>query len=707
MNLFQIGESIQKSVLEMADDAPTELVKEKMEESYLRNPKFQALVDRKYKTALDVYTNNINKTCLPAGLLKKFPDNNLQLMVQSGAKGSTVNTMQISCLLGQIELEGKRPPLMISGKSLPSFAAYDPTPRAGGFIDGRFMTGIQPQEFFFHCMAGREGLIDTAVKTSRSGYLQRCLIKHLEGLTVNYDSTVRDSDGSLIQLNYGEDGLDVPSSQFLRKEQMEFLVANKNAIVERELLDAVKRDLSTEKILKTGRKIQKWIKKNGDPLQKRRNSEFSKFSEENSQNDIPKYRKINEQCGRSRGALSLMKKWVKSDDETKLKYKAKCMRNPDPLFSKYKQDSNFGVLTERIENLINDYFSNKTEGKNLLITKDELRDLLSFKVMKTLCQPGEPVGLLAAQSIGEPSTQMTLNTFHFAGRGEMNVTLGIPRLREILMMASKNIKTPSMEIPFRPDLPNLQKQSDKLKLKLTRCTLSNILSTIDVNGCLELWPHRRMTYKITLNFLRHKSYKREYCVKPKYVVDRTENSFFKEMFREIKKAAKVSGALLHVEEERDSRNDDQLDADDPESVTENVRKNKTRLDLGEMHESSDEDEVAEDADATAARSISRHQENQEYDDPDESNDDESSDEDDNDGSVLPDDEQSEALEKNVIDDVNVEKKRKRVVSMYPNAIEYDFDTKKYSSCTLKFWVCKYFNQNVFINCTLSIWSNIN
>ena len=62
---------------------------------------------------------------------------------------------------------GKRPPLMISGRSLPSFRPYETHPRAGGFIDGRFMTGIRPQEFFFHCMAGREGLIDTAVKTSR------------------------------------------------------------------------------------------------------------------------------------------------------------------------------------------------------------------------------------------------------------------------------------------------------------------------------------------------------------------------------------------------------------------------------------------------------------------------------------------------------------------------------------------------------------
>ena len=61
---------------------------------------------------------------------------------------------------------------MISGKTLPSFRAYDGSARAGGFVADRFLTGVKPQEYYFHCMAGREGLVDTAVKTSRSGYLQ-------------------------------------------------------------------------------------------------------------------------------------------------------------------------------------------------------------------------------------------------------------------------------------------------------------------------------------------------------------------------------------------------------------------------------------------------------------------------------------------------------------------------------------------------------
>lgn len=71
---------------------------------------------------------------------------------------------------------------MISGKSLPSFESFSHDPRTGGFISDRFLSGLKPQEFYFHCMAGREGLVDTAVKTSRSGYLQRILVKNLESL---------------------------------------------------------------------------------------------------------------------------------------------------------------------------------------------------------------------------------------------------------------------------------------------------------------------------------------------------------------------------------------------------------------------------------------------------------------------------------------------------------------------------------------------
>nr|XP_034196000.1 DNA-directed RNA polymerase I subunit RPA1 [Osmia lignaria] len=693
-----IGEETQKSLLELPDDTPMDVVTAKMEESLWSNPKFRAQVDRKYKIALDVYTNDINKTCLPAGLLKKFPDNNLQLMVQSGAKGSTVNTMQISCLLGQIELEGKRPPLMISGKSLPSFPAYDPSPRAGGFIDGRFMTGIKPQEFFFHCMAGREGLIDTAVKTSRSGYLQRCLIKHLEGLIINYDSTVRDSDGSLIQIYYGEDGLDVPGSRFLRKEQIDFLMDNKDAIIDEKLMKYLKEVSNTDRILKLVKKIKKWKSKNGSALEKRRVSPFARFCVENANIIKPsKFKRINKSSGRSKGALSLMRKWIRTTEEEKQTINSRCIKCPDPVMSEYRQDIDFGVISERLEELIDDYMTSKS--KNAVVRKKDLRDLLSMKVMKIVCPPGEPVGLLAAQSIGEPSTQMTLNTFHFAGRGEMNVTLGIPRLREILMMASKSIKTPSMEIPFKNDLKNLTKSSNRLKLKLTKCILSDVLDNISITRRMEQFPNRRLVCTMTINYLPHKSYKGEFSVQPQDILKKTEEIFFeemfKEMFKEIKKVVKVTG-LLHVEEEKKSTYDDDalLDQAEPDQGTESTF--KSRANLGEMHESSDEEEAAEDADATLARTISRHKENQEYEDPEEEEEMEDVNERDDDDDVENENEKikrTEQLEDYDDDDVDGRtevqystQRRNDITTMYTQALEYDYDEDKCTWCKLTFWL---------------------
>lgn len=104
---------------------------------------------------------------------------------------------------------------MVSGKTLPCFKPFETSVRAGGYVVNRFLTGIRPQEYYFHTMAGREGLIDTAVKTSRSGYLQRCIIKGMEGLKVEYDTSVRDSDGSMVQFLYGEDGLDTTKQKYL------------------------------------------------------------------------------------------------------------------------------------------------------------------------------------------------------------------------------------------------------------------------------------------------------------------------------------------------------------------------------------------------------------------------------------------------------------------------------------------------------------
>ncbi|CAD7700265.1 unnamed protein product [Ostreobium quekettii] len=345
------------------------------------------------------------KQCLPHGIVKPFLHNSLTTMTIAGAKGSFVNFSQIACLLGQQELEGRRVPRMTSGKTLPCFAAFDPGARSGGFVGDRFLTGLRPQEYYFHCMAGREGLVDTSVKTANSGYLQRCMIKSMESLRVQYEYSVRDdSDGSIVQFQYGEDALDVTSIPYLKN--FAFMANNCERIKQQLRVDEAKAAGQAFGLSDVEREIRRTAK-----------------------NRRQRLRGAGCRDGAAAGAEQL------------------------PLMSIHPP-SIMGVTSEAFDKGVSDFLEDdpcgawKEDGK-CAVTKKEFEQLMQLKYMQSLIPPGEAIGVIAAQSIGEPSTQMTLNTFHMAGRGEANVTLGIPRLREVLMTASKAVKTPVMTMPLK------------------------------------------------------------------------------------------------------------------------------------------------------------------------------------------------------------------------------------------------------------------
>ena len=359
-------------------------------------------------------------------------------------------------MLGQQELEGRRVPLSPSGCTAPCFAPYELSARAGGYITDRFLTGVRPPEFYFHCMAGREGLVDTAVKTSRSGYLQRCLIKHLEPLTVAYDYTVRSSaDGSVIQFVAGEDGLDPTRVKFLQKPSFyemnaEVLAAkwrpppnapsaftDAGALATRAKLDAAEK--------KAVKRAAKAAKASGVPtppdidgayaptpsrLSSRLPSSGLGIVSEAYDKDIIEKHLVQLSTGHSAGAAGA--KWT-------------------------------------------------TDGGARQLSADEWRLLMWRKYQAAMHHPGEAVGLLAAQSVGEPSTQMTLNTFHLAGRGEANVTLGIPRMREIIMVASQHPSTPLMTLPLRIDQSNPPSAEEATT---TASRLASQLSTLRLSDML-------------------------------------------------------------------------------------------------------------------------------------------------------------------------------------------------------------------------------
>jgi DNA-directed RNA polymerase subunit A' len=129
-------------------------------------------------------------------------------MARCGARGSMLNLSQMAGAIGQQAVRGERLSRGYWNRTLPHFKKGDLGSEARGFIKNSYKSGLTPTEYFFHSMGGREGLVDTAVRTSRSGYMQRRLINALEDLKVMQDGSVRNTAGTIIQLEYGEDGID-------------------------------------------------------------------------------------------------------------------------------------------------------------------------------------------------------------------------------------------------------------------------------------------------------------------------------------------------------------------------------------------------------------------------------------------------------------------------------------------------------------------
>ena len=316
----------------------------------------------------NLFSKNL-EVCIPGGLFTRPCTNKFSIITLSGSKGSTLNTYQLSLNLGQTELESKCIPRNIGGKSLPSFPPFDFSVYSNGFISNRFLTGITQSEFFFHCMAGREGLLDTAVKTSQSGYIQRSLIKHLESIHLGYDNSVRFSNGKINQFSYSNDGCSPMNLEV--KLILNWSIQN------------FKKNI----VLKNYFNIQ-----NENLFKKKTLFEFSKKTQ-----SLPE--------AQSNKIRSILKK-------------------------------------------------NKLERKIHPISEifETVTDEFSEFFFKNLVLPGEAIGILTSQSIGEPCTQMTLNTFHFAGKLASNQKSGISRLKEIVLLSSKFPLTPIMSGKLLPTI---------------------------------------------------------------------------------------------------------------------------------------------------------------------------------------------------------------------------------------------------------------
>ncbi|MBS7659135.1 DNA-directed RNA polymerase subunit A' [Candidatus Bathyarchaeota archaeon] len=305
------------------------------------------------------------------------------IMTRTGARGSSLNIGQMSACVGQQSVRGKRIMRGYIGRALPHFKADDPSPKARGFVYSSYRTGLDPIEFFFHAMGGREGLVDTAVRTQQSGYMQRRLINALEHLRLEYDGTVRNSAGDIIQFKYGEDGVDPAKSDHGKAVNVARLVEQIRIGIE-----------------------------GGEPAP--------------------------------------------------IEYIEKRLEDV--------KDQLTPLLVKELE----------TELKKAGLSKEGVDKAVTLTVehyKRALMEPGEAVGIVSAQSIGEPGTQMTLRTFHYAGVREQNVTLGLPRLIEIVD-ARREPSTPIMVIYLDEKHRKSREAAVKIAQKIRYTTLEDLAKAI-------------------------------------------------------------------------------------------------------------------------------------------------------------------------------------------------------------------------------------
>lgn len=569
-------------------------------------------------------------------------------MTTTGAKGSMVNQSQVSCSLGQQALEGRRVPRMSSGRTLPSFAPYDPNPRADGFITDRFLTGVRPQEYYFHCMAGREGLVDTAVKTSRSGYLQRCLVKHLEELKVSYDHTVRDGEGGVVQFLYGEDGVDPTKAPHLDCEARTFAFLARNhkslkkkypalpnsslniAIADSKRHSDVKRgskDLfakgSFVKVRKS-RLVSEWVRGaiiegwfDARIVKRHKNGlhyDIKYLHDGRTVENVPKFVNLN-YCGSTETPADsfhcdIIKPGI-----------------PDPILSditrengKHRIGSSGACVSERVAQLASKAMKDngvKTAIENSGLSNAGFSELVATKYSSALASPGEAVGSIAAQSIGEPSTQMTLNTFHLAGAGA-NVTLGIPRLREIIMTASKELKTPTMSVPLRSAVTD--REALRLTREFTKVSLMDLLASregITVRETLEVGAGSNWDrcYYVTLKLHPAERIMEAFGLSLEDIASVVTKTFIPKLAFVMKAEMKRTGGfdnMSSIEVVGGSSSDflNSEKADDPENESKKYRKKKLKDDQEY------DDEIANDEDGVVGSRFGHKKEMTSYGDMD-------------------------------------------------------------------------------------------
>jgi len=330
------------------------------------------------------------------GLGSLADENRLVAMVRAGSKGSTINIAQMLACLGQQAPEGRRIPYGFSDRTLPHYKKFDDGAEARGFVESSFIEGLTPQEFFFHAISGREGLIDTAVKTADTGYIQRQLVKAMEDLTVQYDGTVRDSRMNITQFHYGEDGINATKIESvslgigkLSDEEIQREYGLLGADLSGVFAPEVQRGEDSQALAAFAAAVIADRKMLVEGIQ-------------NSKQEVSLSATVNVER-----VLTTVKVSFRLDKTPTDLTPLYVLQGIDKLIAKtqtyhalWAAILRFWLAPHKL--IVRERFTKKAF--------DTVCEMILVKNWQGWALPGEQVGIIAAQSIGEPSTQMTLNS---------------------------------------------------------------------------------------------------------------------------------------------------------------------------------------------------------------------------------------------------------------------------------------------------------
>ena len=436
-----------------------------------------------FETQVNNILNKASSEAGKIGLESLDKDNRFVVMVNAGSKGSDLNISQMISCLGQQNVDGKRIPYGFDQRTLPHFTKYDDSPGARGFVENSYINGLTPQELFFHAMGGRVGLIDTAVKTSTTGYIQRRLIKGLEDLMVGYDMTIRTNKNKIVQFSYGEDSIDTI------KVENQML-----PIVTMSIQDIYAHYALPEESGKSKELSQMFLKPTMTRYKKQKDAmlEKCKYYTDymiNIRPDIIKY--VFKNKADSVVNCPVAFSYIISNIQGQQGINTNSMVDLTPLEAFNMIEKTYELMEKnhyvKPTQLFKTLFFYYLSPKDLLYVKRfnqsalvVLLDTIALMYKRAVVAPGEMVGMISGQSIGETSTQMTLNTFHFAGvAAKSNVTRGVPRIEEILSLSS-DPKNPSMTIYMKKEDETDREKAQVYMNMLEHTKLVEIVKSVEI-----------------------------------------------------------------------------------------------------------------------------------------------------------------------------------------------------------------------------------